>query len=68
MEKEIEELKKKVEELEQFKAKMALEFQELVNKVETLENGSLGTGVYLDGCPDFATEYINESKNKKDGE
>ena len=58
---------KKVEELEMFKAEYLLKFQELEKKVEALESGSLGTGVYLEGCPDFATEYI-KSENKKEGE
>ena len=67
MEKEVKELMKKVDELEMFKAEYLLKFQELEKKVEELESGSLGTGVYLEGCPDFATEYI-KSENKKDGE
>lgn len=41
--------------------------QQLIQRVETLENGSTGTGVYLDGCPEYATDYIKKSF-KKEGE
>jgi cell division protein FtsB len=41
--------------------------QQLIQRVETLESGSIGTGVYLDGCPEYATDYIRNSI-KKEGE
>lgn len=67
MEKEIKELMEKIDELEKFKAEYVLRVQELEKEVKELREGSLGTGVYLEGCPDFAVDYINENK-KKDGE
>lgn len=67
MEKEIKKLMEKIDELEKFKAEYVLKFQELEKEVNELKEGSLGTGVYLEGCPDFAVDYINENK-KKDGE
>lgn len=57
----------KIDELEKFKAEYVLKFQKLEKTVDDLREGSLGTGVYLEGCPDFAVDYINENK-KKDGE
>ena len=57
----------KIDELEKFKAEYVLRVQELEKEVKELREGSLGTGVYLEGCPDFAVDYINENK-KKDGE
>lgn len=41
--------------------------QQLIQRVEVLENGSTGTGVYLDGCPEYAMDYIKNSI-KKEGE
>lgn len=41
--------------------------QKLIQRVEALENGSIGTGVYLDGCPEYAMDYIKNSI-KKEGE
>lgn len=67
MEKEIKELMEKIDELEKFKAEYVLKFQELEKEVKDLREGSLGTGVYFDGCPDFAVDYIKENKTK-DGE
>ena len=67
MEREIKELMEKIDELEKFKAEYVLRVQELEKEVKELREGSLGTGVYLEGCPDFAVDYINENK-KKDGE
>lgn len=47
---------------------LVLEKQELESRVYDLETGSVGTGVYLDGCPDYAKEYISQKNTKKDGE
>lgn len=66
-EKQIKVLMEKIDELEKFKAEYVLKFQKLEQEVKDLREGSLGTGVYLEGCPDFAVDYINENK-KKDGE
>lgn len=41
---------------------------QLQQRVEKLETGEKDTGVYLDGCPDYARDYINESLRDKEGE
>lgn len=40
------------------KIKMIL--NDLEKRIHDLETGSLGTGVYLDGAPDYVKEYINK--------
>lgn len=40
--------------------KMKLTINDLEKRVHDLETGSLGTGVYLDGAPDYVKEYINK--------
>lgn len=40
--------------------KLKLRVTELEKEVENLKNGSLGTGVYLDGAPDYVKDYINK--------
>ena len=42
--------------------------QALEERIKAIEEGSIGTGVYLDGCPEYAQEYIISNVNKKDGE
>lgn len=58
------------EEIQEF----MLEFAELkasvldiIQRLEKLESGEANSGVYLDGCPDYAVDYITNSK-KKEGE
>ena len=63
-----EELVKLVKDLTAKVDALVLEKQELESRVYDLETGSVGTGVYLDGCPDYAKEYISQKKTKKDGE
>lgn len=42
---------------------------ELNLEFENFKKESSGTGVYLDGCPDYAKEYIvSKMEHKKEGE
>lgn len=42
---------------------------DILKRVKDLEEGAQSTGVFLDGCPDYAKDYIiNGTKDKKDGE
>lgn len=49
----------KIKELTEKLDKLTLIINELEKRIHTLETGSLGTGVYLDGTPDYVKEYIN---------
>ena len=40
--------------------KLKLEIVSLEKRVKDLETGSLGTGVYLDGAPDYVKDYIEK--------
>lgn len=53
MEKEIRELTEKLD-------KITLKIIELEKRLHDLETGSLGTGVYLDGAPEYVRDYINK--------
>lgn len=55
-----------VKELMEKLDKLTLRVNELENEVNELKKGSLGTGVYLDGSPDYVKDYIN--KTDKEGE
>lgn len=57
MDKEVKELKKELKEL-------ILKVQLLEDDLNKLKKGELGTGVYLEGCPEYAQDYIV----KKEGE
>ena len=46
---------------------LTLTIQSLEKRVQDLENGEFGTGLYLDGCNDLDREFIT-NKNKKAGE
>jgi cell division protein FtsB len=48
----------KIKELTEKLDKLVLRVNELEKQVEELKNGSLGTGVYLDGTPEYVREYI----------
>lgn len=43
--------------------KLILKVTELEKRLHDLETGSLGTGVYLDGAPEYVQDYL-----KKEGE
>lgn len=47
-------------------AELKLKNTDLEKRVKELEEGSMTTGVYLEGCPDYAKDYIIEKK--KEGE
>lgn len=53
MEETIKELTEKLD-------KLILRVNDLEKEVKDLKDGSLGTGVYLDGTPDYVKEYINK--------
>ena len=44
--------------------KLLLRVNELEKEVQELKKGSLGTGVYLDGTPDYVKDYINKEGEK----
>lgn len=48
---------------------LKLELKELREEFENYKRESSGTGVYLDGCPEYAKEYIQREtgiKSKKE--
>ena len=40
--------------------KLKLQVTELEKRVHDLETGSIGTGIYLDGAPEYVRDYINK--------
>jgi len=44
--------------------KLVLRVNELETEVNNLKKGSLGTGVYLDGSPEYVKEYISKEGEK----
>ena len=44
--------------------KLKLQVTELEKRVHDLETGSIGTGVYLDGTPEYVKDYINKEGEK----
>lgn len=48
-------------------SELTLSVQTLEQRVSDLENGSFGTGVYLEGCNDSDAEFIRPSQDKKEG-
>lgn len=46
---------------------LKLAVQELTIRVEAIENGERGNGVFLDGTSDLIAEYI-KTASKKEGE
>lgn len=59
--KELEEIKARIDRIE-------LICQELGNRVDKLEKGEYGTGVYLEGCTEADAEYIIGKSIEKEGE
>ena len=57
MEEQIKELIEKID-------KLTLRVNELEKEVTELKEGSLGSGVYLDGTPDYVRDYINKEGEK----
>ena len=60
MEKDFALILHRLEDMESKIKTLTLQVQMLDNKVKELEEGSLGTGIYLDGCPEYARDYINK--------
>ncbi len=54
----------KIKELIETLDKLVLRVNELEKQVEELKKGSLGTGVYLDGAPEYVREYIKKEGGK----
>lgn len=52
----MEDLKEIIEKVD----KIVLTLNSLEERIHNLETGSLGTGVYLDGAPDYVKDYINK--------
>lgn len=44
--------------------KLTLKVNELEKEIQDLKEGSLGTGVYLEGAPDYVKDYINKEGEK----
>jgi len=57
-------VEEKVKELTEKVDKLTLQVLELEKQLLELKNGSLGTGVYLDGTPDYVKEYISKEGEK----
>ena len=55
----------KIKELTETLDKLVLRVNELEKQVEELKKGSLGTGVYLDGAPEYVREYITNKEGDK---
>lgn len=47
---------------------LTLKIQLLEQRLTNLEQGSFGTGIYLDGCSEQTQDYISGGKFKKAGE
>lgn len=52
-----------LKELGEIKMKMA----DIEKRLTDLENSSKSTGVYLDGCPEYVSEYIKNNSKDKEG-
>lgn len=44
--------------LEQTVRELLLKIQQLEERIDKLEKGEFGTGIYLDGCSEATIEYI----------
>ena len=53
-----------LKELGEIKMKMT----DVEKRLTDLENSSKSTGVYLDGCPEYVSEYIKNNSKDKEGE
>ena len=53
-----------LKELGEIKMKMT----DIDKRLTDLENSSKSTGVYLDGCPEYVSEYIKNKSKDKEGE
>lgn len=55
-------MEEKVIELTEKIDKLTLKINELEKRISDLETGSLGTGVYLEGTPEYVRDYIKEGE------
>ena len=62
-----EEISAKLDTIIKTQSDLTLTIQSLEKRVQDLENGEFGTGLYLDGCNDLDREFIT-NKNEKAGE
>ena len=53
-----------LKELGEIKMKMT----DIDKRLTDLENSSKSTGVYLDGCPEYVSEYIKNNSKDNEGE
>ena len=58
----------KIKEIEDRLNRIELYIQTLEERVDKLEKGEFGTGVYLDGCTEADAEYITGKPIQKAGE
>lgn len=58
-------MEEKIAKLEEKVTELSAKLKELQQKVEDLSNGSLGTGVYLEGVSDYNKEFIIAKKEGK---
>lgn len=57
-------MENKIKELTEKVDKLVLQISELEKRLHDLETGSIGTGVYLDGTPEYVKDYINKEGEK----
>lgn len=48
-------------------SEIKMRFTDIEKRLSELENSSKTTGVYLDGCPEYVSEYIKKSSKDKEG-
>lgn len=60
MEKDLALMMQRLGDLESKLKTQTLQVQQLEDRIKSLEEGSMGTGIYLDGCPEYARDYINK--------
>lgn len=57
-------MEQKLNEITEKVDKLTLKVIELEKEIADLKNGSLGTGVYLDGTPEYVKDYISKEGDK----
>lgn len=57
-------MEQKLNEITEKVDKLTLKVIELEKEISDLKNGSLGTGVYLDGTPEYVKDYISKEGDK----
>lgn len=57
-------MEQKLKEMTEKLDKLTLKVIELEKEIADLKNGSLGTGVYLDGTPEYVKDYISKEGDK----